>query len=368
MRERVLSLAELNRALLARQLLLRRERMPVPRAVERLGALQAQWPPSPYVALWSRLTDFRKEQLVRALEQRRVVKATLMRATLHIVSASDYRAFAPLLEEKWLASIAKRFPPRLAAQHLRDIEKRVAEIAATPRRRAEIEEALGPWLRDAPPGTHWLLWAAVQARAGLVHAPESAAWRTSGSSRYVSGAAWLGRRDADAAALVGRYLAAFGPATRGDLLAWTGLSGPRLQPGIDALAASMRTFRDESGRMLLDLASTALPDATTPAPARFLPKWDSSLLAYAPAERTRILPEEYRTGVIQKNGDVATTFLVDGFVAGTWGVEPTKSKTTLVLQPFEAVPRGARRELADEGARIVRFVAEDAPAHAVRFG
>ncbi len=369
MAERVLSDRELNRALLARQLLRERRKLAVPAAVERIGALQAQWPPSPYVALWSRLQNFRRAQLARALEERRVVKATLMRSTLHIVSANDYAHFAPLLEEQWLANIKSRFSPQRAQRHLDGIAERVATIVKTPMTRGEIEEELGPWLRDAPSGTRWLLWAVVQARASLVHAPESGAWRTGGNSRYVSAYRWIDpRRDGSdgAALIVRRYLGAFGPASHRDVQSWTGLSGPRVRRGYEALEHELRTVRDEQNRELLDLVRAPLPAAEVPARARFLPKWDSSLLAYAPADRVRILPEEYRVGVIQKNGDVAQTILVDGFVAGTWVVERTKTKATLQIEPFTPLPRAARRELEEEGERLVRFVADDFASHAVR--
>ena len=370
MSERVLTLRELNRTLLARQLLLERRKLPVATAAERVGALQAQWPPSPYVALWSRLASFRKDQLMRALENRRVVKATLMRTTLHIVSTRDYAAFAPMLEEQWLANIGGRFPPERAAVHLREVAERAPAFTSTPRTRAEIFDFFGAWLRDAGPGLWWRLWAVVQARAAIVHAPPSAAWRTAGTPTFISARAWADgaprRSQPDPTRLVRRYLAAFGPATRGDVASWTGLAGSRLKPGFDALEPELRSFSDEAGRSLLDLRRAPLTPAETPAPIRFLPKWDSSLLAYQPPERVRILPEAYRTGVIQKNGDVAQTFLVDGFVAGTWRVEKTKQRATLVAEAFEPLPRAAARELAAEAEALARFVEPDAASYATR--
>jgi hypothetical protein len=349
--DRVLSLRELNRATLARQLLLARGRISVPKAIERLAGLQAQWPPSPYVALWSRLEGFERKRLTRALLRRQVVKATLMRITLHLVSAGDYVLFAGALKAPWVGQLTRRMErmgldvdvPALAEQAL-------ALMADGPRSRSEVLEVFGP-TGEQP----WFIWTLVQAELGLVRAPDSALWRrTLGPVSYVPARAWLGRSpDTEPRALVHlvrRYLSAFGPASRADAAQWTGLPVSALTPALEALEP-LRRFRDERGRELLDLPRQPLPSGDTQAPVRFLSNWDSALLAYD--IRDRILPEPYRKAVIQRNGDVLPTFLVDGFVAGTW----SEKDRCVVLEPFEPVPRRLRRELDAEARALEAFLA-----------
>jgi hypothetical protein len=354
MAERVLSLRELNRALLARQLLLERARTPVPRAVERVGALQAQWPPSPYVALWSRLEGFRREDLLRAVERRRLVKATLMRATLHLVSSRDYLAYARIFHEARLGELERRaardgyddVDPQALAEQVR------ARTADERLGRPELVKRLGLGKLVATDPRPWVVWHLIVARTPLVHSPESSAWRrNTAGGRFAPAQTWLGGApQADAELLVRRYLAAFGPATHADLRQWTGLNAGPLAGALERLP--LRRFADEAGRALVDVPRAPLPPAQTPAQPRFLPMWDSSLLAHA--DRTRILPEEYRSTVIRKNGDVQQTFLVDGFVAGTWREEGGRVE----LEPFEPLPRPVRRELEDEAGRLGAFVAQ----------
>ena len=355
---RTLTLRELNRALLARQLLLARARLPVPRAIERLCALQAQYPPSPYIALWSRLVGFRREQLTRALDRRQVVKATLFRMTLHLTSARDYPALAGL----WHAARREQYTglsPKDVSRLARRLE---AALAAGPQTHGELTALAQPELA----GREWQ----VRGLTPLVHLPSSATWGSHGERRLVAGERWLGtplgQREAGAELLVRRHLRAFGPATREDLMRFAGLRAGDLRPGLESLP--LRRFSDERGRVLLDLPRQPLPAADTVAPVRFLPKWDSALLAYEPAARERVLPERYRKTVIAINGDVLPTFLVDGFVAGAWAVERTKHRATLVLEPFEPLPASARKGLVEEAERLVRFVEPDAASFSTRFG
>jgi hypothetical protein len=346
----VLTLRELNRATLARQLLLERRPLSVPKAIERLAGLQAQWPPSPYVALWSRLEGFERERLTRALLRRQVVKATAMRITLHLLSASDYILFAGALKAPWVAQLTRRMErmgvdvdvPALAEQAL-------ALMADAPRSRSEVLEVFGS-TGEQP----WFIWTLVQAELGLVRSPDSATWRrTLGPVKYVPAQAWLGRQPvAEPRALVHlvrRYLSAFGPASRADLAQWSGLPVSALAPGLEALEP-LRRFRDERGRELLDLPRLPLPRADVSAPVRFLPQWESALLAYD--IRERILPEAYRKTVIQRNGDVLPTFLVDGFVAGTW----REQRGRVELEPFEPLSRAARRDVHAEAKHLETFL------------
>lgn len=347
---------ELNRTLLARQLLLRRARLTVPKAIERVGALQAQWPPSPYVALWSRLERFRREDLMRAVEGRRVVKATLMRTTLHLVSAGDYLAYAGLVAGHRVAASEREL-----AKHPGDTDverlgrELVAHAAAEPRTRPELLALLDLPRLVVTERRPWLVWHLLAAKAALVHGPSSSVWRknTAGGT-FVPAATWLGAlgRDGDEAAihLLRRYLGAFGPATRADVAQWTGLPLAALAPAFERLP--LRRFRDEQGRALLDLPRAPLAPVGIDVPPRFLPMWDSALLAHA--DRSRILPEPYRKTVIKPNGDVQQTFLVDGFVAGVWRVE----NGHVLLEPFAALSRSVRRELEDEAGRLEAFLAD----------
>lgn len=351
MNDRVLTLRELNRATLARQLLLERRRMSVPKAIERLAGLQAQWPPSPYVALWSRLEGFDRDRLTRALLRRQVVKATLMRITLHLVSAGDYVLFAGALKAPWVAQLTRRMERMGVDVDVPGIaEQALALMADGPRSRSEVLELFGS-TGEQP----WFIWTLVQAELGLVRAPDSALWRrTLAPVSYIPAQTWLGRSpEAEPRALVHlvrRYLSAFGPASRADLAQWSGLPVSDLAPGLEALEP-LRRFRDERGRELLDLPRMPLPSRDTPAPVRFLSNWDSSLLAYD--IRERILPDAYRKTVIQRNGDVLPTFLMDGFVAGTWSEQDRR----IVLEPFEPIPPRARRELDAEARALEAFLA-----------
>jgi hypothetical protein len=350
--DRVLSVRELNRALLARQLLLERARLPVARAVERVCALQAQYSPSPYIALWSRLAGFRKEQLTRALERKQVVKATLMRITLHMVSARDYPYFAAT----WMPA-ARESTPRVTADQLAELSELVQAAATEPTTHEQIEAVAAEAM-----GGRWR----TRCLAPLIHLPPSGTWRFHGRPQLLVMQEWLGvelpPREEGAERLVRGYLAAFGPATQSDLLRFAGLRVGDLRPGLERLR--LRRFRDEEGRILLDLARAPLPDPATPAPVRFLPKWEQAILAFD--DRRRILPKELQSTVIRKNGDVLPTFLVDGIVAGFWNVKRAKDTATLRLDPLAPLPRKVRAELADEGERLVRWIEDDATSFAVR--
>jgi DNA glycosylase AlkZ-like len=340
--ERILTLRELNRALLARQLLLERRKLAVPRAVERLCALQAQYPRSPYIALWSRVAGFRKEQLTQALEQRRVVKSQLFRITLHITSARDYPYFAAA----WLPA-AREMTPRVTKEALERLSQKVNAVAG---KRPITHEQLEELASEEMGGFRWR----TRTLAPLVHLPPGGTWRFYGRPQLLAMNAWLGAdlpgREDGAEHIVRSYLAAFGPATQQDLLRFAGVRVGDLRPGLERL--ELRQFRDERGRLLLDLPRAPLPDAEVRAPVRFLPKWDSSLLAYAPPERERILPETFRGTVIRKNGDVLPTVLVDGFVAATWNVD---EKGRLEIKPLRTLTRHERAEIDDEGERLVEF-------------
>jgi hypothetical protein len=338
--ERVLTLRELNRALLERQMLLKRKRLGVQEAVERLCALQAQYSLSPYIALWTRLTGFQREQLTRALEGREVVKSTLFRITLHITSARDYPFFAAAF-----LPAAQEMTARVTPEQTAKLSRKVHAASKNPLTHEQLEA-----LAAEEMGGRWR----TRILAPLLHLPPSGTWRFWGTPTLLGMKTWLGvdlpDREEGAKRIVERHLAAFGPATQQDLLRFAGVRVGDLRPGLEQL--ELRAFRDERGRKLLDLPRAPLPDGETPAPIRFLPKWDSSILAYAPPERTRILPEKFRSTVIRKNGDVLPTVLVDGFVAATWNID---RKRGLEIEPLRRLTKAERAEIDEEGGRLVEF-------------
>jgi winged helix DNA-binding protein len=354
--ERILTLRELNRALLERQFLLRRRRLGTVDAIERLAGLQAQWPKSPYIALWTRVQGFKRDDLTRALDEREVVKATLMRATLHIVSAEDYLHFAAALRGPALQSLATRAQKAAPDFDLVGFAQATLRAAGKGphRRRDLVPDATGNKVQA------WVRWHALKAHGHLLNAPPSAYWKVFGESGpYVTAKSWLGREPGDEHPgrihLVRRYLAAFGPATTADIASWSGLSRARLEGPLVELDPELRHFRDEKGRAMLDLRRAPLPDPETPAPVRFLPRWDASLLGYAPPERERILPEALRRKVIRNNGDVLQSVLVDGFVAALWTID---RKRGLELEPLRRLTKAERVAIDEEGERLLAFASD----------
>jgi len=340
--ERV-TLRELNRATLARQLLLERKRLSPTAVIERLVGMQAQWPPAPYLGIWTRTTSFRRETLERELARAAVVKATVMRQTLHLLTRRDYALLRAALSETnfpWESAQAK-----LLAPSVRTLAAKGSVTTADALAHLEREHGLtGIDARRA--------WRAARVRAHVLHHHETALWNGRPQGRFVAIEEPHAREPIEARAeILRRYLAAFGPASRRDIVAWSMMHVPEIQRALDRLEP-LRRFRDEHGRELLDVPGAPLPDADTRAPVRFLPKWDNVLLAFA--DRTRVLPEQYRKTVIRMNGDVAQTFLVDGFVAGTWRVENGR----VLLEPFAPLSRSAQRELEDEAARLEAFLAD----------
>jgi hypothetical protein len=358
-----LSLGELNRATLARQMLLAREKLTAVRAVERLAGMQAQAPRPPFVGLWSRLHGFTREQLVRALVDRQLVRASLMRCTLHLMSAKDYlglhAALQPALTRAMQSALRER------AKGL-DLEQLAAEARAffdqQPRTFNQLRAYLGKQMPDADERA---MGYAVRTQLPLVLVPTEAPWAFPAAADFAVAESWLGRKlatAADASALVLRYLQAFGPATPADAQAWSGLAG--LKETFEALRPKLRVFRDARGRELFDLPDAPRPPADTPAPPRFVPEFDNLVLAHT--DRTRVIADEHRPAVILKNLQVRATFLVDGMVAGTWGVERKRSTATLLLTPFAPLLKRARAALTDEAEPLVRFVEPEATAHEVR--
>jgi Winged helix DNA-binding domain len=342
--ERVLSRRELNRAVLARQLLLERGRSSIPRTLERIGGLQAQYAPSMYIGLWSRIEDFERDSLTRALERRRVVQATLMRSTIHLVSRADYWPFeigVKRARAEWARRVASY---RMSAAELSAAARKLhARLDGGTMHRGEMEELLG---KEVARG--------VGMELDMVRVPPSGTWERRRADMYAAAEDWLGPPPGDLTEergielLVRRYVGAFGPATRAEVADWAGLPVTVVQPTFDRLAT--RGFRADDGTELFDLPRAPLPDGDTPAPVRFLPTWDATLLVHA--RRSGILPEEYRARIFNtKMPQSIGTFIVDGAVAGTWKHDEGR----IQLAPFERLDRATRRELDAGAQRLAEF-------------
>ncbi|HKE81988.1 MAG TPA: winged helix DNA-binding domain-containing protein [Solirubrobacteraceae bacterium] len=344
MTERTLTARELNRALLARQLLLDRARLPLPRALERVAGLQAQYAPSMYIGLWSRIAGFKRDRLTRALERRAVVQGTLMRSTIHLVSAGDYWPLALAVRDgrrDWWVRTRRDGPTArelsAAARKLR------ARLREGPARRGEIERLIDKRLAGGVG-----LW------LELVRVPPSGTWERRRADLYAAAEDCLGPPEVDhddaVDRLVRRYLAGFGPASRTEVANWAGVGVRDLEPAFERL--TLRHLRTEDGDELLDLPRAPLPDPDTPAPVRLLPTWDATLLAHA--RRAQILPERHRDRVFNtRTPQSVPTFLVDGAVAGAWRMQDGR----FVAEPFERLDGATQRALREEGERLEAFVA-----------
>src|SRR5438876_1685748 len=366
----VLTLRRLNRATLARQLLLRRARLDVVDAIERVAALQAQWAPSPYVALWSRLAGFTRERLWSAIERHAVIRARLMRGTLHLVSARDFYAFAVATQDTQRAAWNRIQVAR--GVHPERVATLAVAFARTPRPKedviAHLRENLGDVFNER---FNWLLWRYVSAHADLVSAPPGGHWGYGGTDApYVAASHWIGGdgRPSEALALerlVRRCIAAFGPVSLADIAKFAGQVAPRLRPTLEALAPKLRTFKDEAGRTLFDLPTAPRPAAGTRAPARFLPRYDEVLIAYQ--NRERIVSSKFRSALYAKNGIIEAALLIDGMVAATWSIARAKDQAVLEIHPLTRIAPSDRADATTEGERLVRFAVPEARSYGVRY-
>lgn len=359
----VLSNRALNRAALARQMLLERAELPVLEGIERLIGLQAQLPNPPYVGLWTRLVGFEKAQLTRLIEKRRVVRSTMMRATQHLVTARDYLqlrpVLQPMLDRNWRHSHGRRTTGidrdvLLAAGR--------ALLAEQPRTITELQSLLGErWPRhDA-----MALGYSIQLLLPLVHIPPRGTWGRGGAVPATLAESWLRRPlsdDRSPEEMIVRYLGAFGPATVKDVQMWSGLTG--LRNAVEGLRAQLVTFRDAAGRELFDLPDAPLPDPDTPAPPRYLPEYDNLILAYA--DRSRMLSDAERRTIWTRNGLLATA-LVDGRVAATWRITRTRACATLEIEALKRIAKADRIALIEEGERLLAFTDPDVASREIRF-
>jgi hypothetical protein len=361
----VLTVKALNRATLARQMLLARENEAALKAIERLAGLQAQVPRPPFVGLWTRLQRFAPADLTRLVHDRKVVRATMMRATLHLVSTRDYLALRPALQPMLSAGMHAVLKDRVRGLDLDALA--AAARACLDERPRTFDEIRGVLAASWPKADERAMGYAVRTHLPLVQVPTETLWGWPGVASFAAAETWIGKAvdgPPDARALVRRYLAAFGPATVADAQAWAALRG--LKETFEALRPKLRVFRDEKGRELFDLPQAPRPPADTPAPVRFLPEFDNLLLAHA--DRTRVIRDADRPKVVTANLRVLATFLVDGVVAGTWRIERKKSAATLTLEPFRPLARKDRADLAAEGTALARFLEAGAESVEVRGG
>ena len=336
----MLTQLELNRAVLARQLLFERAKLPIPRALERLAGIQNQYAPNGYLRLWSSLAGFERESLTRALERRTAVQATLMRGTIHIVSAGDFWLFGAGIrraQREWWLRVHRREGDAhddavdATREFLRGRACTLDELKAFQRRFGLPASPVGP---------------------ELVRVPPAGTWEKRRAHTFALAEDWLGpctaSEDEGLEHLARRYLAAFGPATRTDLASWSGVPVGFFDAALERLR--LRRFRSEDGKELLDLPRAPLPDPAQPVPVRFLPTFDALLLVQA--RRTLVMPERYRPIIFTTKAPQSfPTFLVDGAVAGTWKFENGR----LRVEPFEPLSRAVRREVDSEAERLAAF-------------
>lgn len=364
---RTLSLRTLNRATLERQMLLRRHPMAVADALEHLVGMQAQLPNAPYVALWSRLEGFQPETLSELVANRRAVRMSLMRATIHLVTARDALALRPVVQpalERDVYPNTTYGGHRLAGLDMEAVLDAGRELVAErPLSNAQLRHALADRWPDRDPAA---LAYAVRGLLPMVHVPPRGIWQRSGPIALTTVEAWLGQSVdpvADPDTMVLRYLAAYGPSTVADAQTWARLTG--LREVFDRLRPHLAVFEDERGRELFDLPDAPRPDPDTPAPPRFLPEYDNVLLAHA--DRTRFVDDDTRRR-IQAEGLTIGSLLVDGTAGGTWTTARQDGTQVLTIRPIEPMTDPDREAIAAEGARLLELLAPTVARRVVTFG
>jgi Winged helix DNA-binding domain len=335
-------------------MLLERAELDAVTAIERLAGMQAQYSPSPYIGLWSRVRDFKRQELEAALSAHLVYKATLMRGTLHLVSARQFDLFR----------IASRFPRHVWSEGPKQLAERGVDVDALREeilvaldskalKRPELQKAFRHRIpADLP---DWVAFSVIVSVGAVINHHEDARFGHFAGSRYRRAPLPVADPEDAIREVVTSYLAAFGPASRADLAQWLGRSVSTFSGALDSI--DLVTFQVADGPNLVDLRDAPRPDATAPAPVRFLPKWDNLLLAYD--QRQRVLPEAIRKVVIRKNGDVLPTFLVDGIVAGAWDA-PLRGRAVMSLSPFAPLSVKNRSAVGREAESLLAWLRPDA--------
>jgi hypothetical protein len=370
-----MTLAALNRALLARQGLLERLDAPLVEAVEAVGALQAQYWPAPPVALWSRVADFALDPFYAALERGDLVTGTLLRVTLHLVSAREHPAYAAVAAEA-----AGHHWRRTDAEPGKEVAALLTKLRAYARTTARSGEEIGAfveeWVASHPKALdaaelerqRKLKWRPFQRWSAFVRAPADDEWGAKAPNALRAAprprGAPKGAKALDE--VVRRHLRAFGPAGAEDVAGWIGWRTPPVRDALERLAPDLARFEDEDGRALYDLPDAPRPDPETPAPPRLLAAFDSILLAYASKHRARILPAQHRDAVYERrNLQIRPSYTVDGLVAGTWSMEVKRRQATVTLRPLERLARATRTALVEEAERLARALQPEAKGHDV---
>jgi len=357
MAEAVLSKRALNRSLLARQMLDARVKIPAAEAIEKLVGMQAQEPRDPYVGLWTRLDGFRPQELAELLQKRKAVRATMMRVTIHLMTTRDYLALRTLMQP----IVQRQFTTRLVGLGPAEIEE-VAVLARTiltesPSGYSELRRRLAEHWPDRDAES---MARSVLSVLPLIQPTPRGLWTETGRSMLTTSEAWLGRAPSlrtSISKLVLRYLAALGPATVADMANWSRLTG--LREVFERLRPKLRTFRDENGRELFDVADAPFPDAETPVPVRFLPIYDNCVLGHA--DRSRIVSHR----VVEGDPVGWSSYLVDGFLRGTWKLERKGKRTTLRIDG--KLSKKEQAAVAQEAEALASFLVDDAPSPGIEF-
>ena len=356
----VLDRRTLNRTLLGRQLLLERAERPAEDVIEHLVGMQAQEPPDPYVGLWSRIEAFDPQELSTLIEERRAVRGSTLRTTLHLMTARDFLTLRPVFQDvlarAWRSSPFAKDLVGVDLDELVDAGRRLVE--EQPLTTAQLAKALAARWPDRKPNS---LAYASRFLLPMVQVPPRGLWGRKAAPKATTAQVWLGRplgtsTEPDEAIL--RYLAAFGPATVADIRIWSWLTG--LRAVVERLRPRLRTFRDEDGRELFDVEDGLLVDPDVPAPIRFLPQYDNIFLSHD--DRSRILVERMTVPDLVWRGGV----LIDGFVAAAWRIRREKLDATMTIELVNPVSDAQRHEIEEEATRLLAFVAADAESRDVQ--
>lgn len=364
MKSSLLNQAVLNRTFLQRQLLLDRQTMAIPTAMERLVGLQSQVPNPPYIGLWTRLAKFQRQHLTELIQQQQIVRGGMMRSTLHLMTAQDYLQLRLTIQPALVKGLRSFFGKGSKTFEVNSIVKAArAYLEKTTATTGEQREFL---LTIAPQGDSDAMAYAIRAYLPLIQVPPRGIWGSGSIIPYTLADVALGQPLApeNLRYLFFRYLAAFGPASIMDFQAWAGMTN--LKGEIENFRNELRVYQTEDGKDLFDLPELTLVPEETPPPVRFIPEYDNLVLAHA--NRTRIIPlEAYRPKIFLSAARVRSTFLIDGFVRGVWKVEKNKQRATLIIEPFIDLSDLQQTMLAEEGAQLLRFIEPDAESYEIRF-